>query len=177
MMHAWMSSSRFAILARVLAVASCLDTACAADAGDPPKSAPGDAGPADDTGPPSGDEENDSSGPSAAPETGSEAGDDDADDASPVAAIADAAAIDAVVESSVDAACDLPNIPSSCPNCMTQNASDMPTCELYLRCFVENSCNPSAACGSNDGVCGVNKIGGGEAPYQAAVQTYNCACP
>jgi hypothetical protein len=172
-----MSSSRFAILARVLAVASCLDAACAADPGDSPKSAPAGPGPADDSGVPTGSESEDSSGPSTVPETGSAAS--DGDDASTVAdAVADAAALDdAGVEANVDAACALQNIPSSCPNCMTQNASDMPVCEMYVRCFIQNSCNPGTACGSNDGVCGVNTIGGGEAPYQAAVQTYDCACP
>jgi hypothetical protein len=174
-----MTSSRFVILARVLAVASCLDAACAADPGDSPKSPPGGTGPADDSGVPSPSESEDASGPSTEPEAGSAAGDggaaSDGDDASTVA---DAAALDdAVVEANVDAACALQNIPSSCPNCMTQNASDMPVCEMYVRCFIENSCNPGTACGSNDGVCGVNTIGGGEAPYQAAVQTYDCACP
>ncbi len=76
-----------------------------------------------------------------------------------------------------DAGCDLQNIPTGCPDCMTENASFMPVCQEYLMCFSENGCNPSNACGSNDGVCGVNTIGGGEAPYQAAVTTYNCACP
>jgi hypothetical protein len=60
---------------------------------------------------------------------------------------------------------------------MTQNASDMPKCEMYLQCFAANDCNPMDACGSNDGVCGVNTLGGGEAPLMAATQTYNCACP
>jgi hypothetical protein len=68
-------------------------------------------------------------------------------------------------------------IPSSCPSCMTQNASDQPACQMYIQCFIANDCDPSTDCGSNDGVCGVNTIGGGEAPYTAAVATYDCACP
>jgi hypothetical protein len=76
-----------------------------------------------------------------------------------------------------DAGCDLQNTPAGCPDCMTQSAADMPICQQYLMCFETNNCNPNAACGSNDGVCGVNTVGGGEAPYSAAVATYNCACP
>jgi hypothetical protein len=61
---------------------------------------------------------------------------------------------------------------------MTMNASDMPICEMYIQCYINNSCNPTTSCGSNpDGVCGVNKIGGGGAPETAAVATYMCACP
>jgi hypothetical protein len=82
-----------------------------------------------------------------------------------------------VPEASPDGSACLLAIPSSCPNCMTQNASDKPACQLYLQCFIANDCDPSAACGSNDGVCGVNTVGGGEAPYTAAVATYDCACP
>jgi hypothetical protein len=54
--------------------------------------------------------------------------------------------------------------------------SDMPICEMYLTCYANNNCNPADACGSNDGVCGVNTVGGGSAPQSAAVATYNCAC-
>ncbi len=57
------------------------------------------------------------------------------------------------------------------------NASDQPKCQEYLMCFATNNCNPSDPCGQNNGVCGVNTIGGGNAPYDAAVQTYKCACP
>ncbi len=113
--------------------------------------------------------------PSAVTEAGGETV--GADDATAVLAMADAEPFDAVVEAMVDAACSLPNIPSSCPNCMTQNASDVPICQMYLTCFIQKRCKPSTPCGSNDGVCGVNTIGGGEAPFQAAVQTYDCACP
>jgi len=61
---------------------------------------------------------------------------------------------------------------------MTQNQSDHPVCEKYLTCYATNNCNPSASCSTNpDGVCGVNKIGGGTAPQTYAIQTYNCACP
>jgi hypothetical protein len=71
----------------------------------------------------------------------------------------------------------LQNIPASCPDCMTQNASDMPICEKYIQCYITNSCNPNDACGQNSGICGVNTVGGGSAPESAAVATYNCACP
>jgi hypothetical protein len=57
------------------------------------------------------------------------------------------------------------------------NASDKPKCEEYLACFRDTPCDPNTACGSNDGVCGLNTIGGGSAPYSAAVATYECACP
>jgi hypothetical protein len=77
---------------------------------------------------------------------------------------------------SADALACLRNIPAKCA-CMTQNASDEPICEKYVTCFADNDCNPSDACGSNDGVCGVNTLGGGEAPLAAAVKTYDCACP
>jgi hypothetical protein len=60
---------------------------------------------------------------------------------------------------------------------MTMNASDKPICQQYLDCYLAQSCNPANACGQNSGVCGVNTIGGGNAPRDAAVATYNCACP
>jgi hypothetical protein len=69
------------------------------------------------------------------------------------------------------------NIPGSCPDCATQNPADQPLCRQYIQCFIAQDCNPNTACGANDGICGVNKIGGGAAPYQAAVATYDCACP
>jgi hypothetical protein len=167
-----------AVVARVLSATPWLSAACAADPGDPPKSLPDDGGPSptDALGGPGIDTDNESAETGPVPEAGSEA--DDASDASTeVAAPSDATAFDAIVEANVDAACNLSMIPSSCPNCATQNASDAPICQMYLRCFIDNGCNPATACGSNDGMCGVNKIGGGEAPYQAAVQTYDCACP
>ena len=64
---------------------------------------------------------------------------------------------------------------------MTQNASDAPICQMYIACYLARSCNPTpslnAPCAQNDGVCGVNTIGGGNAPMSAAVATYTCACP
>jgi hypothetical protein len=71
----------------------------------------------------------------------------------------------------------LANIPASCPDCQTQNASDKPVCEMYIQCYLTNDCNPSMACGQNSGICGVNTVGGGSAPQSAAIATYNCACP
>jgi hypothetical protein len=82
-----------------------------------------------------------------------------------------------VPDAAPDGAACLVNIPSSCPNCATQNANDKPVCEQYIQCFITNACDPAAACGSNTGICGVNTVGGGEAPYGAAVATYDCACP
>ena len=94
------------------------------------------------------------------------------------AVVADVASSDVgVPDVSGDAANCLNNIPASCPDCMTQNASDEPKCEDYIQCFLNNDCNPSTSCGSMDGICGVNTIGGGLAPYNAAVVTYMCACP
>jgi hypothetical protein len=94
------------------------------------------------------------------------------------AVVADMASSDVgVPDVSGDAANCLNNIPASCPDCMTQNASDEPKCEDYIQCFLNNDCTPSTSCGSMDGICGVNTIGGGLAPYNAAVATYMCACP
>jgi len=76
-----------------------------------------------------------------------------------------------------DASACLAKIPSTCPDCVTQNPSDKPICEKYLTCFADHDCNPGGTCASSDGVCGVNTIGGGEAPFMAATQTYDCACP
>jgi hypothetical protein len=100
---------------------------------------------------------------------------DAATEAGPIEASADV--VIPLRDATPDGAACLLAIPSSCPNCMTQNASDAPTCQLYLQCFIANGCDPSTACGSNTGVCGVNTIGGGEAPYSAALATYSCACP
>jgi hypothetical protein len=91
------------------------------------------------------------------------------------AAVADGMVV--VSGPSPDGSACLLDIPSSCPNCVTQNASDKPACALYLQCFIANDCDPSTACGSNSGICGVNTVGGGEAPYLAAVATRDCACP
>ncbi len=78
----------------------------------------------------------------------------------------------------VDAGPDcLKNIPSTCPNCMTQNAGDMASCQKFITCYLTNSCNPSDACGQMDGICGVNKVGVGSSPQTAALATYACACP
>jgi hypothetical protein len=94
------------------------------------------------------------------------------------AVVSDMASSDVgIPDVSGDAANCLNNIPASCPDCMTQNASDQPKCEDYIQCFLNNDCNPSTSCGSMDGVCGVNTIGGGLAPYNAAMTTYMCACP
>jgi hypothetical protein len=49
---------------------------------------------------------------------------------------------------------------------------------MYLSCYQANQCNPNTSCGTDPtGVCGVNTIGGGQAPLVAAVVTYNCVCP
>jgi hypothetical protein len=51
----------------------------------------------------------------------------------------------------------------------------------YLPCYEANNCNPNDSCATNpDGVCGVNTLGGGNAPQTAANNTYACAkcsCP
>lgn len=64
----------------------------------------------------------------------------------------------------------------TCAVCATQNSSDVPKCMQYLSCYETNGCNPHTACGSMDSVCGVNTIGGGNAPQTAAIATYDCAC-
>jgi hypothetical protein len=61
--------------------------------------------------------------------------------------------------------------------CNTMNMSDKPKCMEYINCYINNNCIPTNACGQNSGVCGVNTIGGGNAPKDAAVATYMCACP
>lgn len=110
-----------------------------------------------------------------APSTGPEASIDAP--AGPEASIPDAAK-EASPPPPTDAGPDcLKNIPASCPDCKTQNASDMPACEKYIACYLANNCNPADACGQMDGVCGGNTIGGGSAPVTAAQATYTCACP
>jgi hypothetical protein len=163
--------------ARVLSATPWLVAACGADPGDPPKSLPdgGGTNSTDGLGGTGIEPEADAGEAEPVQEAGSEA--DGGNDASTEVTLVDAAAFDAIVEANVHAVCILQVIPSSCPDCATQNASDVPTCQKYVRCFIDNDCNPGTACGSNDGVCGVNTIGGGEAPYQAAVQTYDCSCP
>jgi hypothetical protein len=80
------------------------------------------------------------------------------------------------VETPDDAGSCLASIPAACPDCMTMNPTDKPTCEKYLSCYLTNVCTPTDACGLQNGACGVNTIGGGTAPQLAAIRTYNCAC-
>ncbi len=54
----------------------------------------------------------------------------------------------------------------------------------YLPCYEKYDCNPAdkgqGQCGNQDGVCGINKLGGGSAPQTLALGTYACAmcnCP
>jgi hypothetical protein len=176
-----MGAPRFALRAWLFPAAFGLVPACAADPGDPVKTL--SDGEVPET--------------SAGVETGVGTGGDDStspptvidassgDDAAFVDVGADGTAMETggdvgVADVHGDAACNLQNIPASCPNCTTMNASDMPACEKYLQCFANNGCNPNAPtppCAQMDGVCGVNTIGGGTAPQQAAVMTYSCACP
>jgi hypothetical protein len=162
--------------------AAVLGAACAADPGDPLKTAASATGSEvfDDAGEtsPSNDDDAGASEAAAPPPStvqdaspgGSEA---DTSPAIPAGDSGDAAP----PPPPADGGCDLTSIPASCPDCMTQNASDQPICQKYLACFAMNACDPNTSCGSNTGVCGVNTIGGGEAPYTAAVATYACACP
>jgi hypothetical protein len=87
----------------------------------------------------------------------------------------DGGAIDDVTIPLVDGAACLMDT-GSCPVCATQNASDMPQCMQYLACYETSACNPHTSCGAMDAVCGVNTIGGGNAPQTAAIATYDCAC-
>jgi hypothetical protein len=187
-----MPAAPLAVRAWSISTALCLCVACAADAGDPGKVDAGhaaitvDAGGGVDTGSVPG---QDSGGGSHLPDAGSPPPGPDAagidatssndatggDETSIPEAAADVEAPDVVVPA--DASGCLNPVPSTCPDCMTQNASDVATCQKYLQCFAANDCNPADACASNDGVCGVNTIGGGEAPLMAATQTYKCACP
>jgi hypothetical protein len=108
-------------------------------------------------------------------DTGDDAGASaDAGSGTDAGAVPDARA-SANAESGADARTCLDAIPASCPDCVTQNPNDAVVCRQYLRCFA--TCDPSQPCGAADGVCGVNTLGGGMAPYAAAVATYHCACP
>jgi hypothetical protein len=79
----------------------------------------------------------------------------------------------------------LNSIPATCNVCQSQNSGDVTTCKnVYLPCYVNHNCNPNdnaqGQCGYQDGVCGVNRLGGGSAPQTAAINTYACAmckCP
>ena len=54
---------------------------------------------------------------------------------------------------------------------------DIEKCQAYVTCYLENDCTPTTtSCTTNDAVCGVNKIGGGNSPIDAATKVYNCAC-
>jgi hypothetical protein len=187
-----MRASSFFVRFGCIAMGIALCVACAADAGDPSKLDAGRAaetvdaaGGGADVGTVPGTDSGGGGGfPDATSPPGTDAGGVDAtpvdatsgNEASlPEAAPEDVGAPD-VVEVADGSAC-LENIPATCPNCMVQNAGDMAKCEMYLQCFAANDCNPADACASNDGVCGVNTIGGGEAPLMAATQTYMCACP
>ncbi|MGC4070742.1 MAG: hypothetical protein QM784_40015 [Polyangiaceae bacterium] len=77
----------------------------------------------------------------------------------------------------------LATIPTEC-SCATQATKgvinpggDVTYCEAYVKCFLENDCKPTDTCAtSNDGVCGVNKVGGGSSPGKGAAAVYTCAC-
>jgi hypothetical protein len=77
----------------------------------------------------------------------------------------------------------LATIPTEC-SCATQATKgiinpggDITYCEAYVKCFLENDCKPTDTCAtSNDGVCGVNKVGGGSSPGKGAATVYTCAC-
>jgi hypothetical protein len=57
------------------------------------------------------------------------------------------------------------------------NQGDIEKCKAYVTCYLENDCTPTTtSCTTNDAVCGVNKIGGGNSPIDAATKVYNCAC-
>jgi hypothetical protein len=172
-------------------VVLCLNAACAADAGDPLKtpmdeSGPGMSGELDGSsgGGSGADDEVVDGAPSPGLDTGVVGGDDGGEgppDSGQGGGLPEAAPDTSTGGDANpapgDGGCNLQSIPTSCPNCVTQNMSDMPICKTYVMCFATNNCNPNTACGTNGGVCGVNTIGGGEAPYTAAVTTYNCACP
>jgi len=176
-------------LSVIAVVVSCrIAAGCAADPGDPPKGTAGDPASGDDGASALG---TTSSGgvvargsdgaPAGGDGEGVATGDDAATVAAPVPEASVASAADATTATTLDAAppdgsaC-LASIPPSCPSCATQNASDHPICEQYIQCFITNGCDPSMSCGSSTGVCGVNTVGGGNAPYAAAVATYQCAC-
>jgi hypothetical protein len=57
--------------------------------------------------------------------------------------------------------------------CTSQTQSDRRMCSTYLDCYAAHDCGPSS-CGSQDDVCGVNKLGGGMAPKTIADQVYAC---
>jgi hypothetical protein len=62
--------------------------------------------------------------------------------------------------------------------CTSQTQGDLLMCQQYLDCYETNGCGPSKACALQDAVCGVNKIGGGNAGKDLADKIYQClACP
>ncbi len=66
-------------------------------------------------------------------------------------------------------------IPEECA-CDPQNASDIPLCEAYVQCYLDNDCDPTSTEACATTTCSVNEIGGGNAPQQAALDVYRCAC-
>jgi hypothetical protein len=61
--------------------------------------------------------------------------------------------------------------------CTGENPSDVPKCMKLLDCYIDNACNPSLPCATdNDGVCGVNTLQIDAAPQAAAIMTFDAAC-
>jgi hypothetical protein len=187
----WMAASRFPVRTWFPLPVALLFGACAADPGDPDKavtasSATVEAGRGDTGSSGSGSSGGSSSGSSGS-SSGSSSGGTGFDATAPDTSAPDTGAeIDAMAadqgsgggDADIDAAGCLDNIPASCPDCATMNASDAPKCQAYLMCYGANACNPKDTCSTdNDGVCGLNKVGGGSAPQAAAIATYDCACP
>jgi MYXO-CTERM domain-containing protein len=59
--------------------------------------------------------------------------------------------------------------------CTGQSQGDRLTCIQYLDCYYTNNCGPRS-CGGNDGICGINTIGGGTAGQPIADQVYTDLC-
>jgi hypothetical protein len=61
--------------------------------------------------------------------------------------------------------------------CTGGNLSDVPKCMKLLDCYINNACNPSLPCATdNDGVCGVNTLQIDTAPQASAIMTFDAAC-
>jgi hypothetical protein len=63
-----------------------------------------------------------------------------------------------------------------CADSPNINPNEIAECQVYVDCFIDNACSPTATCADNDGVCGVNTLGGGTAPFNHASWVFSCAC-
>jgi hypothetical protein len=72
----------------------------------------------------------------------------------------------------------LDHVGEVCDHCDDGNQGDITKCHEYITCFETEGCDPADSCAtSNDGICGVNNVGGGTAPRDQARNTWeDCGC-